>query len=83
MYRSGGRGSLHVGGNEEITGSSSGSSISLDVPTASTVVYLGRLFKRLHACGYSGFNARMAQCVLHHQSHDDQVTGMMDSHVVQ
>ena len=44
LCRSGGRGSLHVEGNEEVTGSSSGSSISLDIPTASTVVYIGRFF---------------------------------------
>ena len=57
VYRSGGSGSLHIEGNEEITGSSSGSSVSLDIPTASTVVYIGRLFLAA-SCGYSGFGCQ-------------------------
>ena len=43
VCRTGGRGSLRIEGQGEITGSSPGSSISLDIPTASTVVYIGRL----------------------------------------
>ena len=50
VCRSGGSGSLHIEGSEEITGSSSGSSISLDIPTANTVLYIGGLFNAAAAC---------------------------------
>lgn len=51
VCRSGGSASLHIEGNGVITGSSPGSSISLDIPTASTVVYIGRLILAFASVG--------------------------------